>query len=145
MVLADTLTLAAKQKPDVMMDFATLTGSMHTALGSHYSGIFSNQEDLLQKALIAGKSSGERIWAFPMEADYDTELESKIADIKQCTLEGEVDHILAARFLNRFVGDIPWLHMDLPPVVTRGGWARWVATLLALGWRGGLRCWGISE
>ena len=49
MVLADTLTLAAKQKPDVMMDFATLTGSMHTALGSHYSGIFSNREDLLQR------------------------------------------------------------------------------------------------
>jgi leucyl aminopeptidase len=121
MVLADTLTLAAKQKPDVMMDFATLTGSMHTALGSHYSGIFSNQEDLLQKALIAGKSSGERIWAFPMEADYDTELESKIADIKQCTLEGEVDHILAARFLNRFVGDIPWLHMDLSASSNKGG------------------------
>jgi leucyl aminopeptidase len=121
MVLADTLTLAAKQKPDVMMDFATLTGSMHTALGSHYSGIFSNQEDLLQKALIAGKSSGERIWAFPMEADYDTELESKIADIKQCTLEGQVDHILAARFLNRFVGDIPWLHMDLSASSNKGG------------------------
>lgn len=121
MVLADTLTLAAKQKPDVMMDFATLTGSMHTALGSHYSGIFSNREDLLQKAMIAGKSSGERIWAFPMEADYDVELESKIADIKQCTLEGEVDHILAARFLNRFVGDIPWLHMDLSASSNKGG------------------------
>lgn len=121
MVLADTLTLAAKQKPDVMMDFATLTGSMHTALGSHYSGILSNREDLLQKALIAGKSSGERVWAFPMEADYDTELESKIADIKQCTLEGEVDHILAARFLNKFVGDIPWLHMDLSACSSKGG------------------------
>jgi leucyl aminopeptidase len=121
MVLADTLTLAAKQKPDVMMDFATLTGSMHTALGSHYSGIFSNREDLLQKAQIAAKSSGERTWAFPMEADYDTELESKIADIKQCTLEGEVDHILAARFLNRFVGDIPWLHMDLSASSNKGG------------------------
>ncbi len=121
MVLADTLVLAAKQKPDVMMDFATLTGSMHTALGSHYSGIFSNQEALLQKALVAGKSSGERVWAFPMEADYDTELESKIADIKQCTLEGEADHILAARFLNRFVGDIPWLHMDLSASNNKGG------------------------
>ncbi|MEO6823513.1 MAG: leucyl aminopeptidase family protein [Nitrosospira sp.] len=121
MVLADALTLAAKQKPDVMMDFATLTGSMHTALGSHYSGIFSNREDLLKKAQIAAKSSGERTWAFPMEADYDTELESKIADIKQCTLEGEVDHILAARFLNRFVGDIPWLHMDLSASSNKGG------------------------
>ena len=62
---------------------------------------------------LAGKSSGERIWAFPSDPDYDVELESKIADIKQCTLEGEADHILAARFLSRFVGDLPWLHMDL--------------------------------
>ncbi|MDQ3186586.1 MAG: leucyl aminopeptidase family protein [Pseudomonadota bacterium] len=121
MVLADTLGLAAKQKPDVMVDFATLTGSMHVALGSHYSGIFSNREDLVQKALRAGKSSGERIWAFPMDADYDMELESKIADIKQCTLEGEADHILAARFLSRFVDDIPWLHMDLSASNNKGG------------------------
>jgi leucyl aminopeptidase len=113
MVLADTLTLAARNKPDVMMDFATLTGSMHTALGSRYSGILSNREDLIEKALVAGHLSGERVCAFPMDADYDAELESKIADVKQCTMEGEADHILAARFLNRFVDDIPWLHMDL--------------------------------
>lgn len=121
MVLADTLTLAAKQKPDIMIDFATLTGSMHVALGSCYSGIFSNREELAQKALIAGKASGERTWAFPMDADYDAELESKIADVKQCTLEGEVDHIIAARFLNRFVDDIPWLHMDLSASSNKGG------------------------
>lgn len=121
MVLADTLTLAARQKPDVMIDFATLTGSMHVALGSQYSGIFSNRETLVQQALAAGKASGERIWAFPMDADYDAALESKIADIKQCTLEGEADHILAARFLNRFVDDIPWLHMDLSASSNKGG------------------------
>jgi leucyl aminopeptidase len=121
MVLADTLTLAAREKPDVMMDFATLTGSMHVALGSRYSGIFSNSDDLALKALAAGKSSGERIWAFPMDADYETELESKIADIKQCTLDGEADHILATRFLSRFTGDTPWLHMDLSASSNKGG------------------------
>lgn len=121
MVLADTLTLAAREKPDVMMDFATLTGSMHVALGSRYSGIFSNSNDLTLKALAAGKSSGERIWAFPMDADYETELESKIADIKQCTLDGEADHILATRFLSRFTGDVPWLHMDLSASSNKGG------------------------
>ncbi|MCX7184135.1 MAG: leucyl aminopeptidase family protein [Nitrosospira sp.] len=121
MVLADTLTLAVKQKPDVMMDFATLTGSMHVALGSRYSGIFSNRDDLAQQALAAGKSSGERIWAFPMDADYETDLESKIADIKQCTLDGEADHILAARFLSHFAGDMPWLHMDLSASSSKGG------------------------
>ncbi len=121
MVLADTLTLAVKQKPDVMMDFATLTGSMHVALGSRYSGIFSNRDDLAQQALAAGKSSGERIWAFPLDADYETDLESKIADIKQCTLDGEADHILAARFLSRFTSDMPWLHMDLSASSSKGG------------------------
>ena len=145
MVLADTLTLAARERPDVMIDFATLTGSMHTALGSRYSGIFSNRDDLVQKALAAGKSSGERIWAFPSDADYDSELESKIADIKQCTLEGEADHILAARFLNRFVDKLPWLHMDLSASNNKGGLGVSAATLPASGWRGELICWRISE
>jgi leucyl aminopeptidase len=113
MVLADTLTMAEREKPDMMVDFATLTGSMHVALGSRYSGIFSNREELMQKALAAGRVTGERVWGFPLDADYDVELESKIADVRQCTLESEADHILAARFLNRFVDDVPWLHMDL--------------------------------
>jgi leucyl aminopeptidase len=104
-----------------MIDFATLTGSMHVALGSRYSGAFGNRDDLLEKALLAGKSSGERIWAFPSDQDYDVELESRIADIKQCTLEGEADHILATRFLSRFVGDLPWLHMDLSASNHKGG------------------------
>lgn len=113
MVLADTLTLAVKLKPDLIIDFATLTGSMKTALGSRYSGIFSNREDLSQKAISAGKKSGERVCAFPMDADYEENLESNMADIKQCELDGEFDHILAACFLRRFVDDTPWLHMDL--------------------------------
>lgn len=113
MVLADTLTLAVKLKPDLIIDFATLTGSMKTALGSRYSGIFSNREDLSQKAISAGKKSGERVCVFPMDADYEESLESNIADIKQCELGGEFDHILAACFLRRFVSDTPWLHMDL--------------------------------
>ena len=113
MVLADTLTLANKLKPDLIIDFATLTGSMKTALGSRYSGIFSNRDDLSQKALSAGKRSGERVCLFPMDADYEESLESNVADIKQCEIGGKFDHILAACFLRRFVNDTPWLHMDL--------------------------------
>lgn len=113
MVLADTLTLAARAKPDAMVDFATLTGSMATALGARYSGVLGNRDALLETAIAAGKASGERLCAFPMDADYESALDSKIADIKQCTLEGGADHILAARFLNRFVDDTPWLHIDL--------------------------------
>ena len=114
MVLADTLTLASRNKPDMMIDFATLTGSMEEALGSRYSGVLGNRDDLLALAVNVGRKSGERLCAFPMDEDYEAELESKFADIKQCTLQGGADHILAMRFLNRFVEkDTPWLHVDL--------------------------------
>lgn len=121
MVLADTLTLAAREKPDLIVDFATLTGSMATALGARYSGIFSNREKLVEQAVAAGKISGERVCAFPLDADYEEGLESQIADIKQCSMEGEADHILAARFLMRFIEDAPWLHVDLSASNCKGG------------------------
>ncbi|MBS4099509.1 MAG: leucyl aminopeptidase family protein [Sulfuricella sp.] len=122
MVLADTLTLASRGKPDLLVDFATLTGSMATALGDRYSGIFANREALIGQAVAAGKASGERVNAFPLDADYEDALDSDIADIKQCTMEGEADHILAARFLMRFIGETtPWLHMDLSASRCKGG------------------------
>lgn len=121
MVLADTLTLAARAKPDMIIDFATLTGSMAVALGARYSGIFSNRDEMAQLAVNAGRQSGERLCAFPLDSDYEAALESKVADIKQCTLGGEADHILAARFLKRFVADLPWLHVDLSSSRCEGG------------------------
>jgi len=122
MVLADTLTLASRLKPDMMMDFATLTGSMATALGDRYSGVISNRPELSCLAVGAGSDSGERIAAFPFDEDYEEDLESGIADIKQCTLEGGADHIHAARFLNRFIEkNVPWLHTDLSSSNRKGG------------------------
>ena len=122
MVLADTLTLASRAKPDMMIDFATLTGSMATALGARYSGVLGNRDELVQRAVGMGKQSGERLCAFPMDEDYEAELDSKVADIKQCTLVGEADHILATRFLKRFVEhDTPWLHVDLSASRCEGG------------------------
>jgi len=114
MVLADTLTLASREKPDLMIDFATLTGSMATALGARYSGVLGNRDELVQRAVNVSKQCGERLCAFPMDEDYEAGLDSKVADIKQCAAAGEADHILAARFLKRFVEhDTPWLHIDL--------------------------------
>jgi leucyl aminopeptidase len=122
MVLADTLTLASRAKPDFMIDFATLTGSMAVALGDRYSGILGNREDMLCKAIGAGLAAGERVSAFPFDEDYEEELESGIADIKQCTLEGGADHILATRFLSKFIeGDVPWIHVDLSSTNRKGG------------------------
>ena len=121
MVLADTLHLAAREKPQMICDFATLTGSMHYALGSRMSGVFATGSELAHRASRAAIASGERIVVFPQPTDYDEALESTVADVKQCTLEGEADHILATRFLARFVGDVPWLHMDLSSHNCKGG------------------------
>ncbi len=121
MVLADTLALAAKDKPAAIIDFATLTGSMAVALGERMSGVISNRDELALQAVAAGQASGERVVAFPMPEDYDEALDSSVADVKQCTLDGEADHILAARFLQRFVADTPWLHVDLSASRCKGG------------------------
>ena len=121
MVLADTLTLASRAKPDLIIDFATLTGSMHVALGSRRSGIFANRPEWQSRAIDAGDRSGERVTAFPLDSDYDVALDSKIADIKQCTDDGNADHILAARFLSKFIDDRPWIHMDLSASNHSGG------------------------
>jgi leucyl aminopeptidase len=121
MVLADALALAARAKPDLIVDFATLTGSMHVAVGERYSGIFATRDEIARRAIAAGKTAGERVCAFPMDEDYDAALDSDIADVKQCTMEGEADHILAARFLKRFTDSRPWLHMDLSSARCKGG------------------------
>jgi leucyl aminopeptidase len=121
MVLADTLTLAARGKPELIVDFATLTGSMHAALGDRYSGAFATSDELAAQAVAAGRAAGERICVFPQDDDYDSALDSKIADVKQCTLDGEADHILATRFLKRFVGATPWIHVDLSASSAKGG------------------------
>lgn len=122
MVLADTLALASRSKPKLIVDFATLTGACVVALGERYSGVFSNDEQLAARAVHAGNASGERVWNFPMSRDYDEELDSAVADVVQCTPDSKADHILAARFLSRFVAArIPWLHVDLSSATRKGG------------------------
>jgi leucyl aminopeptidase len=128
MVLADTLALAARARPRLMLDFATLTGACVYSLTERMSGAFTNRPELAPRLLEAGRLSGERVWTFPYEADYDAELESKVADVVQCALEGKGDHILAARFLGRFVpAGTPWAHIDLSAATRSGGLAH-VAT-----------------
>ncbi len=124
MVLADTLALASKGKPGLIIDYATLTGSCVAALGTLYSGAFSNRSDFTASIIAAGQASGERVWPFPADADYEKALESEIADIKQCSIDSGPDHIHAMRFLNRFVPEtIPWIHVDLSAGNNKGGLA----------------------
>jgi leucyl aminopeptidase len=124
MVLADTLAIAAREKPDLIVDFATLTGSCVTALTERYAGAFTNRPEWHATIETAGRESGERVWPFPMDEDFDSDLESSIADILHCTPDSKGDHILAARFLNRFVPEeIPWIHLDLAASNRSGGLA----------------------
>jgi leucyl aminopeptidase len=122
MVLADTLALAARTRPRLTIDYATLTGACVYALTERYSGVFTNRAALAGALVAAGAASGERVWNFPLDEDFDTDLESSIADIMQCSVDGKGDHILAARFLKRFIGeDNPWVHVDLSSATRRGG------------------------
>jgi len=122
MVLADTLALAGRTKPRLMLDFATLTGACVYSLTERMSGVFTNRPQLSQRLIDAGRHSGERVWTFPFDSDFDSDLESKVADVLQCTTEGKGDHILAARFLSRFVPEeIPWVHVDLSSATRTGG------------------------
>ena len=124
MILADAMTLAARKTPDAdfFVSFATLTGTMHIALGERISGVFASAPYLLKKAQIAAAASGERLCAFPLANDYATALKSDVADIKQCAEEGTADHIMAALFLRDFLPpDSPWLHLDLSAASCKGG------------------------
>ena len=122
MALADTLALAAREKPGLIVDYATLTGQCINALTDRYSGVFTNREPLNALLVSAGRESGERVWPFPMDSDYDDELKSTVADVVQCSVDNEGDHILAARFLQRFVPKAtPWIHVDLASATRRKG------------------------
>ncbi len=124
MVLADTLTLAARAKPRLIIDYATLTGSCIGALGTRMSGVLTNRRDWVSTLIDSGEESGERVWPFPLPADYDELLKSDIADVKQCTVDSEADQILAALFLQRFVPrEIGWVHVDLASGNNKGGLA----------------------
>jgi leucyl aminopeptidase len=124
MMLSDTLTLASREKPNCIVDFATLTGSCVRAIGDRYSGGFTNRSKYAQEIIEAGVTSGERVWPFPLDTDFGEPLKSDIADIKQCRLSGGPDHIEAAYFLNQFIeNDVDWIHIDLAAFDCEGGLA----------------------
>jgi leucyl aminopeptidase len=124
MMLSDTLTLASREKPKMILDFATLTGSCVRAIGDKYSGAFTNHPPYVDEIIAAGVASGERVWPFPLDEDFGEVLKSDIADIKQCRLSGGPDHIEAAWFLKQFIeNDVPWVHIDLSSFDCEGGLA----------------------
>ncbi|TVQ35122.1 MAG: leucyl aminopeptidase [Geminicoccaceae bacterium] len=131
LVLADVLAhVKATQKPQAMIDFATLTGAIIVALGYEHAGLFANDDDLAAKLLDAGEATGETLWRMPLGKGYTKQLESPIADLKNIGKPGQAGASIGAAFLEAFVGDGPWAHVDLAatsftesehPVGGRGG------------------------
>lgn len=113
LVLADALSYAEKNlKPSRMIDLATLTGAALVALGDWKSAFFSNNEEFAKEFFAAGERSGERVWRMPLDPDYKELISSKIADIKNSgSREGSLP--FSAMFLQEFVGDVPWVHVDI--------------------------------
>jgi leucyl aminopeptidase len=114
LILADALWYTQDRfKPQAMIDLATLTGAITVALGSEYAGLFSNNNDLSAKLLKAGDDVDEGLWRLPMSKAYDKEIDSDIADMKNISLGSGGGSITAAQFLQRFVNDTPWAHLDI--------------------------------
>jgi leucyl aminopeptidase len=124
MVLADTLTLASREGPKLVIDYATLTGAVLNALTTRYSGVFTNRSDWHPRLKRAGRNSGERVWPFPIGEEFLEDLKSDTADIQQCSAKPLGDHILAGSFLAEFIeNDTPWVHVDLAASNHKGGLA----------------------
>jgi len=128
LVLADALHHAAGFAPRAMIDLATLTGAIVTALGHHRAGLFGNDPSLMSALAATGDAVGEELWPMPIAASHRADLESDIADLKQCApaSRGEggwagrfiPDACHAAAFLREFAGEVPWAHLDIAGVDT---------------------------
>ncbi|WP_337175745.1 leucyl aminopeptidase [Paludisphaera sp.] len=112
LILADALSYAAEAAPARMVDLATLTGACIVGLGTRIAGLFANDDDLAGDVAAAAETTGERVWAMPMDDDFKDALKSGVADLKN--VGGKWGGaITAAKFLEEFVAGIPWAHLDI--------------------------------
>ncbi len=113
LVLADVLWYVAKKiKPKFMIDLATLTGAIVVSLGSEHAGLFSNNDELSDRLIKSGLETGEKVWRMPLAPEYDKLIDSQFADMKN-TGGRYGGSITAAQFLQRFVDNTPWAHLDI--------------------------------
>ncbi len=113
LILCDALALAAEENPAMIIDYATLTGAARSALGTELPAMFSNSDDLAQAVIDSALSVEDPVWRMPLYSDYRMLLKSKIADIVNSANSPYGGAITAALFLERFVGEVPWLHFDI--------------------------------
>ena len=118
LILSDGLSYAQRFQPDAVIDLATLTGACMVALGRYATGLFTNDEKLAGRVKAAAEATGERVWPLPLYDEHKEEVKSYVADVKN-TGEGRYGGAsTAAAFLSNFVGDYPWVHLDIAPT----GW-----------------------
>ena len=149
LILADALAYAQRYKPAAVVDVATLTGGMVTALGHYVTGVFATDDWLWESIHAAGQAAGEPMWRMPLTPIYDRQISTRFADVKNSGGR-KASPVTAARFLARFAADHPWAHMDiagtswwerdlpypLKPYYVRGSTGVGVPTLF-----GALRAW----
>ena len=112
LILADALSYAAETQPSGMIDLATLTGACLVALGTKIAGLFSNDQAFADAFQASCQQTGERVWRLPLDEDFKDQLKSSVADFKN--IGGKTGGaITAAKFLEQFVGSIPWIHLDI--------------------------------
>jgi len=113
LVLADVLWYCQNRfKPSAMIDLATLTGAIIVGLGHEYAGMFGNDDALCKNLSAAGEATGEKVWRMPLHEAYDKLLDSDIADVKNIGGR-DAGSITAAQFLQRFINEVPWAHLDI--------------------------------
>ncbi|MDR1910613.1 MAG: leucyl aminopeptidase [Holosporales bacterium] len=115
LVLADALWYTCDRfKPRILIDLATLTGSIVSALGTEFAGLFSNDEQLATHLIACGNKTGEKLWRLPMTEKFDKDIDSDVADVKNLGTSGEGGSITAAQFLKRFIKEpVAWAHLDI--------------------------------
>ena len=113
LVLADVLWYARQQGATHLVDFATLTGAMEKALGDLYAGVFGNDDEWRDRVVDAGNRSGDLAWGLPIHRRFHRYTDSAFADLKNSSVRGQAIPAYAAGFLERFVGEGPWAHIDM--------------------------------
>jgi leucyl aminopeptidase len=141
LVLADALALAVEAGVDAIVDLATLTGAVSTALGRSIAGLLGRDDAWLSQVLQAALRAGEQLWGLPLPDEYHRDIESDVADIRNTGGPNPAGTIIAGLFLKEFTGDLPWAHLDIAGTarsesddgyVSRGGTGFGVRTLVEL-------------
>jgi leucyl aminopeptidase len=113
LILADALAYAVEQGAERIVDIATLTGAVMIALGSTYAAVIGNDDDLVEEVEAAGRGTGELVWRLPLHPEYKALTKGTVADLTNAAVKRKAGTIYAASFLEEFVGDTPWAHVDI--------------------------------